>query len=377
MRFAIVLALVACGDDKAPPKPTPVPIPLVPDAAVATASDWDRCKAALAGAPKLPAPRRASTLIDACTPCGDWTPLLDWQKPRAEGGPTRDAIEAAMLACKAYCDPNAKQRFLGTLDAARGKHTRGPWRWLGEICKGEVSALPDGRFVTAPYFALDRIARAVAAKPDLAPLLAAIEIPLPAVSVTGAGIELLESPTVSPDAGAAAITISDRAVQLAAMPRAKLGATGVTVVSKGEPYPGVAVPTAKAFTTQLATIGSADPIALFAPPGLPARRVLDALALTGEHDIRLAAQIRGAPLGWELTGTVPVALRTKGATKVTLALAASPDDAIKDAQARKAELAGGVSISLAKDATVAGLAKLVGALVYFDVKQVVLVRSKP
>lgn len=378
MRWLLVFALVACGDEKAPPKSQPPPVPVAPpDAAPAVATDWDQCKAALAGAPKLPAPRRASALIDACTPCGDWTPLLDWQKPHADGGPTRDAIEAAMLACKAYCDPNAKQRFLGTLDAARGKHTRGPWRWLGEICKAEVSAVPDGRYVTAPYFALDRIARAVAAKPDLAPLLAAIEIPLPAVSVTGAGIELLESPTVAPDPGAAAITISDRAVQLAAMPRGKLGAEGVTIVSKGEPYPGVAVATPKAFATQLATLAAPDPIALFAPPGLPARRVLDALALTGDHEVRFAAAIRGAPLGWELTGTVPVALRTKGATKLTLTLGATADDAIKAAKDRKAELAGGVSIALGKDATVAGLAKLVGALVYFDVKQVVVARSKP
>lgn len=374
-RLLLVLLLVpaACKDSPPPPPPTPI---TTPDAAV-VATDWDRCKSALAGAPKLPPPRRASALIEACTPCGDWTALLEWQKPRTDGGPTRDAIEAAMLSCKAYCDPNAKQRFLGTLDAARGKHTRGPWRWLGEICKGEVSALPDARYVTAPYFALDRIGRAVAARPDLAPLLDAIEIPLPAVSVTGAGIELLESPGVSPDAGAAALTISDRSVQLAAMPRARLGAQGVTLLAKGEPYPGVEVKTAKAFAAQLETLGTPDPIALFAPPALPARRVLDALALTGTHDVRLAAQIRGAPTGWELTGTVPVALATKGDAKVTLALGASADDPIKEAKARMTELSGGVAITLGKDATVAGLAKLVGALVYFDVKRVVVTRGKP
>ena len=370
----LLLVLVACKESPAPPPP-PTPI-ATPDAAVA-ATNWDLCKTALTGAPKLPAPRRASALIEACTPCGDWTPLLDWQKLRTEGGPTRDAIEAAMLACKGYCDPNAKQRFLGSLDAARGKHTRGPWRYLGEMCKGEVSALPDGRYVTAPYFALDRIARAVAANPDLAPLLDAIELPLPTVSVNGAGIELLESPGVAPEPGGAALTISDRSVQLAAMPRARLGAQGVTLLAKGEAYPGVAIANAKAFAAQLVTLGTADPIALFAPPALPARRVLDALALTGEHEVRLAAQIRGAPTGWELTGTVPVALAGKGAAKVTLALGASADDPIKEAKAKQAELAGGVAITLGKDATVAGLAKLVGALVYFDVKRVVVTRGKP
>jgi hypothetical protein len=371
----LLLVLVACKESPPPPPPTPTPI-AAPDAAV-IATDWDRCKAALAGAPKLPAPRRASALIEACTPCGDWTPLLDWQKLRADGGPTRDAIEAAMLACKAYCDPNAKQRFLGTLDGARGKHTRGPWRWLGEMCKAEVSALPDARYVTAPYFALDRIARAVAAKPDLAPLLDAIEIPLPAVSVTGAGIELLESPGVAPEPGGAALTVSDRSVQLAVMPRARLGAQGVTVLGNHEQYPGLEVPHATAFAERLEKLGASDPIALFAPPALPARRLLDALALTGKHEVRFAAQIRGAPTGWELTGTVPVALATKGAAKVTLALGASADEPIKEAKARQPELAGGVAITLGKDATVAGLAKLVGALVYFDVKRVVVTRGKP
>ena len=376
-RWSILLALVACRDHEAAPKQQPITTPdATPDAAP-VATDWGRCRSALAGAPRLPAQRRASTLIEACTPCGDWTPLLDWQKPHAEGGPTRDAIEAALLACKAYCDPNAKQRFLGTLDAARGKHTRGPWRWLGEMCKAEVSAVPDSRFVTAPYFALDRIGRAVAANPDLAPLLAAIEIPLPAVSVTGAGIELVESPGVDPEIGTAALTINDRSFQLAALPRARLGAEGVTLIGKAEPYPGVAITGAKALEAQLAALGATGVIALFAPPALPATRVLDALALTGTHDVRLAAQIRGAPTGWELTGTVPISLRGKGPTKVTLALGASADGAITDAKARKPELAGGAAIAIGKDATVAGLAKLVGALVYFDVKQVVLVRAKP
>ena len=94
-----------------------------------------------------------------------------------------------MAACKACCEPTAKMRFLGTSTtrAARSRGRRGAM--LGDVCKEQVSAVPDARFMSAPYFALDRIARDVATRPDGAPLLAAIEIPLPAVTVTGVGID--------------------------------------------------------------------------------------------------------------------------------------------------------------------------------------------
>src|SRR5204863_6249003 len=108
----------------------------------------------------------------------------------AEGGPSGAEIEAAMAVC-GYCDANAKQRFLGTLDKARGGDTRTPWRHLGDTCRAAVSAVPDNRFVTAPYYALDRIARAATAHGgETAERLAAIELPLPAVSIAGTGVTL-------------------------------------------------------------------------------------------------------------------------------------------------------------------------------------------
>lgn len=380
-----LLLVAACQSKDASPPPKDPPPPIAPVVFDATLPlpDWSRCKTALETAAKLPGPPRALAVIDGCTPCGDWKPLLEWSTPHTDGGPPRHAIESAMLACEAYCDANAKQRFLGTLDTSRGKHTRGPWRYLGEMCKDAVSAVPDARFMTAPFFALDRIGRAVAARPDLAPLLAGLEIPLPAVSVTGAGIELLESPSVSPDPGTSALTVNAKEIRIAAMPRGKLGAQGVTVIAAGDAYPGVLVANPKEVATQLERLSATGPISLFAPPGMAARRVLDVLAITTRRDVRFAAKVGGAPIGWELTGTVPVALVTADTSpgaepsKVILKLGASPDGAIKDAKARMTELPAGITILIGKDATVAALAKLVGALAYFEVKSIVLAPGKP
>src|SRR5262245_13178780 len=112
--LAAFAGLVACkGKDEPSAVPAPVPI-TQPDAA--PAADWLACENALRAASKLPATRRVQAIIDGCKPCGDWKPLLDWHSERTEGGPTRPQIEDAMLACKAYCDAGAKQRFLATLD---------------------------------------------------------------------------------------------------------------------------------------------------------------------------------------------------------------------------------------------------------------------
>jgi len=127
------------------------PPPSAPaDAAAVADADLEACRAAAALVPSLPAPQRAQALLDACRPCGDWTPLLTWNTLQIEGGPTRAAIERAMLACHAYCGAGARQRFLDTLDGARGQSTRQPWRLLGEACGPAVSAVPDARFMSAP-----------------------------------------------------------------------------------------------------------------------------------------------------------------------------------------------------------------------------------
>ncbi|MFN0247547.1 MAG: hypothetical protein ACKV2T_11725, partial [Kofleriaceae bacterium] len=164
--LVFVCGLVACRDK---PKPSPAPeAPLASsDAGVADASkwnvenhapivdaapppegDWAVCKAALEKVPSAPPTKRLEMIIEACRPCGEWKPILDWQTLQEEGGPNRKVIEGAMAGCNAWCNPNAKIRFMGALDDARASKTRTPWRELAQQCKEDVSARPDGRFVT-------------------------------------------------------------------------------------------------------------------------------------------------------------------------------------------------------------------------------------
>jgi len=72
----------------------------------------------------------------------------DMEHPGHEvAAPRRD--RAAMLAC-APTASHAKQRFLGTLDAARGQDARGPWRYSATSARpGQRGA--DTRFMGAPY----------------------------------------------------------------------------------------------------------------------------------------------------------------------------------------------------------------------------------
>src|SRR5262249_21240403 len=147
--------------------------------------------------PSLPLSQRTVALLQGCQPCGDWGPLLAWDIPTSTGGPSRASIERGMSACSAFCDGSAQQRFLEAPATARGQAPRKPWRILGELCKAKVSAATDNRFMTAPYFAIDRAARLVG---DAA-LLAQIELPLPAVSVNGIGVELPTSAILVPEAG--------------------------------------------------------------------------------------------------------------------------------------------------------------------------------
>jgi hypothetical protein len=336
--------------------------------------DWAACEAALKAVPTLPTTRRAQALIEGCQPCGDWTPILSWNRLPADGGPTRSAIELAMAACKAYCEPNAKQRFLGTLDDARMKDTRTPWRELGTMCKEQVSAVPDARYMSAPYFALDRIARAVATHPGGAALLAAIEIPMPPVSVSGVGVRLPDAPTSKPELMYTALTVTVNELSLGALPIARLGASGVTI--SGDPYPGMSL-TANTLPAALAKLPGR--VALFAPAGMPASRIVEVVALAGgTTELVLAVTAQAGPGGWAMYGIVPIALRTAGgkaARGVSLALSASADEAVKAAKAAGVDKlkAGTIEIKIDKTATVASLAMLIGALAFFGVDTVALV----
>jgi len=204
--------------------------------------DWARCEQALSDSSTLPDSQRTKALLDGCPVCGDWKPLIEWGTLTEDGGPKRLDIMARMDSCRAYCNSDAKRRFNATIDEARGRNSRAPWRYLGEQCGQQVSAVPDARFMSAPYFALDRIARAVAAhSSDDAALLAKLDLPLPAFSLTGAGLELPDPPENTTPAPAIHITLLGDGVHVGRLPRARLGPNGVTVDFGGEPYPGPAV----------------------------------------------------------------------------------------------------------------------------------------
>jgi hypothetical protein len=375
--------LTACkGRQRDSPQQDPPPphAAAAADAAIAPDANLDACRAAAARVPTLAPAERAKALLDACRPCGDWEPLLAWNTPPSEGGPPRSAIEHAMFACNAFCDANAKQRFFGTLDNARGQPTRTPWRLLGEICKAEVSAVPDARFMGAPYFALDRIARAIG-DPGL---LAAIELPLPAVTITGVGVDLPRTLLATPAPGPA-ITVDAGQFLLGSLPIATPSPTGLQVAAD---YPGTLIEP-RALAAALARPALAGrPVAVLAPYALDAARIADLVGAAGGHDLRLAVAAGGLP-GWNVPGTLPIMLVAKPAAGgVHLVLAASAGDprdagamnaasaAMTAAGATPADLARGpVTITIESGAKVGGLARLLAALTAHEVKAVTLVNS--
>ncbi|HET9621696.1 MAG TPA: hypothetical protein VFP84_10035 [Kofleriaceae bacterium] len=359
------LALAACkGDHGAPPParelPDPHAEPVAPADAGEPDANLDACRAALPHIASLPIAARAQALLDACQPCGDWTPLLAWNTRSDEHGPTRASIERAMAACHAYCDGNAKQRFLGTLDNARGQPTRQPWRLLGEACKAAVSAVPDTRYASAPYFALDRIARAIHGA-------SAIEVALPAVSINGVAYELPSVRFSEPDAGALALSVDGVQIQLGTLPTARLTADGLVV--SGD-YPGTRLaPGELAAQLRKARPAGAPPIVVLAPHALPASRIVEALRAAAQP-LQLAAAAP-SPTGWIVAGRIPITLVTQPGphpTVLPLTAAANNDREILAPNAA----AGAFTIVIDRSAQVDDLARLVSELAARGVREVTL-----
>jgi hypothetical protein len=281
---------------------------------IAPPVDWTACNTALRRAATEPLDVRPQLVIDGCAVCGDWAPILQWNRPSTEKGPTRLQIESAMATC-GYCNANAKQRFLGTLDAARGTSSRAPWRNLGELCKAEVSAVPDSRFTNAPFYALDRIARAAAAHGgETANLLAALELPLPAVSISGSGLTLPDlDDGVSPTAGPMAVTVMGDGLHVAKLPRARMSGAGLSV-DLGN-YPGDVVKPEQlgAALTKLAAGEPTTSITVLTAVAAPAQQLVTMVATAAMvAPVYLGVNAHDAPEGWDLTGTIPVALTAAG-----------------------------------------------------------------
>jgi hypothetical protein len=281
--------------------------------------DWGACDGALKKAASAPLLARPQIVIDGCHVCGDWAPILRWNTTHEQGGPTRVDIEAAMLRCNAWCSADAKQRFLGTLDKARGTSSRTPWRQLAEVCKDKVSAVPDQRFSSGPFFALDRIARAAAAHGgQTATLAAALELPLPAVSVVGTGMAMpMLTAGEATEASALAVTVLGGEVFVGHLPRAHLGANGVTVDMGPNGYPGtkVTVDQLRATLDGLAGDDRGIRITLMAPLATPAQSLVPIIAAAAAvAPVYLAVTARDAPEGWELPAAVGVSVDTQDPT---------------------------------------------------------------
>jgi hypothetical protein len=335
--------------------------------AAAPDADLDGCRAALPRIASLAPAARAAALLEACQPCGDWKPLIDWNTLQTEGGPSRAEIERAMLACHAFCEPNAKQRFFGTLDNARGQATRQPWRLLGEVCKASVSAVPDARYMGGTYFALDRIARAIGGP------AAAIALPLPAISITGVGVQLPPAPDAADatePAMGAALTVEAAGFLLGALPSATLSADGLAIAGN---YPGAPIEPAA-----LAAALAQGPIAVLAPQGLAAGRIADAVAAAGGHEVRLAVGVPG-PGNWVIPAALPTVLTAApsvpAAPRLRLALDATGDAAIQAAQAASPADRRRLAIAVDATATTASLARLLAQLHTLEVSSVALVRA--
>jgi hypothetical protein len=272
--------------------------------------DWTKCEAALREASTAPLDNRPELVIEGCQVCGDWTPILKWNTPEGSGGPTRQLITSAMERCNAFCNSQAKQHFLGTLDDARGTPSRAPWRYLGEVCKAGVSALPDKRFMSAPLFALDRIARAAVAHGGQAATLAqAILLPLPAISVTGAGIVIPDVESdLAPTAGPIAITITGGQMYIAKLPTARMTATGLAVDLGNYPGDAVKLDGLQAALTKLADTTPSS-VTILAPTATPAETLVPIVAIASKvAQTYLGANAANTPEGWDLPGNIAVAV---------------------------------------------------------------------
>jgi hypothetical protein len=279
-------------------QPPPAPVVVI---------DWAKCEDTLTRGHHNPGGTTLSELIAACPVCGDWDPILRWNVTADQGGPTHAAVEAAMLRCDAFCDANAKQRFLNTLDDARGTEKKLPWHLLGEICKAKVGAVPDARYASPTMFALDRIAHAAGArKPDL---LFGIQVVLPPVTVSGVGVDLPSVANVRDDLLVVQVTVLPNEVYVGRMPAAHLTPRGVRVdLGTPDPYPGAPAGDLHAQLAALVGDDPSRPVVILASNATPAGAITDVLTRLGPvpYNLFLGARLAGGPPDWVQAGLIPV-----------------------------------------------------------------------
>ena len=283
--------------------------------------DWAACELALAKAASVPIDSRVQILLAGCHACGaDWQPLLAWNREPGKGGPTREQIEQLMVSCDAFCTGDSKLKFMASVDKVRGQSVNTPWRQLENSCKAKVNGAADDRFMSAPFFALDRIARGAAAQGGtLAAKLAVIELPLPAVTISGAGPALPIAEPVGP-MGSLQLTVLGGSIHVGRLPRGKLTAAGVTVDLGNPPYPGELVKLDQLAAKLTALVGNdkTQPITILAPHEMLAQPLVDIVAVAARiAPVQLGANAPESPLGWPLPAPIPIVLEAGTELAVT------------------------------------------------------------
>jgi hypothetical protein len=123
--------------------------------------------------------------------------------------------------------------------------------------------------------------------------------------------------TLTATIGTYVLTVLGNQVFFTTLPRATLGAAGVTVDLGPDGYPGKAVAAADLRSTLQRTIGDdrGAAIMLIVPAGTPAHGLVPIIdAAIRAAPVYLAAQVREAPEGWDLAGGIPVSIDTADPT---------------------------------------------------------------
>jgi hypothetical protein len=258
------------------------------------------CESVIDKLPSLPIDARPQALLEGCHVCGDWKILLAWN----HDGTTPEALQKSLESCNAFCSGDAKMKFIAAANKAKGTSNDMPWRKLADACGEKVDAAADHRFMSAPYFALDRIGRAVGTS---------VELPLPPLTVAGTGIVLPDlDEGVSPKVGTFHVSLIGDQIFIGKLPRAKLAAKGLEVTND---YPGqqVALADLPAALKKLLGGDPTESLTLLAPHAMPAENLVPVIQVAGAiAPLYLAATAHESPEGWQLPGAIPVAIGPEG-----------------------------------------------------------------
>ncbi|HUS32473.1 MAG TPA: hypothetical protein VMZ53_28425 [Kofleriaceae bacterium] len=312
LRWLAVIALLVACKDKEQPKDVGKPKIGVNKGRITYVSP--RCAQAVTDAMSAPPLSRPELLIHGCHVCGledlDWKPILEWNLNATRP----EQLQAALETCDAFCTGDSKLKFMAGADNAKGTSNDTPWRKLADTCGDRIDLSSDHRFMSAAYFALDRIARAVGGAPGshgTADKLATITLPLPALTVAGTGVVLpsagpgpgvIASDPQSAAAADVAITILGDQIYVGKLPVAKLTAKGVEVDFGPVPYPGKET-TAAELPAALKALGCDKTtwVAVLAPTGMPAGKLVPiVVAAAPAVSLHLGVAAAKSPPGWQL-----------------------------------------------------------------------------